>query len=72
MSLVLQSIHKQWSNLIAKAKEDKWNKFGAQAAEANQFYQSDDAHFMFARNSPLTSGLRVNSPSGASSGDPNS
>lgn len=72
MSLVLQSIHRQWSNLIAKAKEDKWEKFGAQAAEANQFYQSNDAHFMFERNSPFTSGLRVNSQPGAASGDPTS
>lgn len=66
MSLVLQNIHKQWSALIAKAKEDKWKRFGAQADEANQFYQSDDAHFMFSALSPFQSGLRVNAD--ASSG----
>jgi hypothetical protein len=68
MSLVLEQITKHWLDLIQQAKEDKWEKFGAQASEANEFYQSDNHKFLFSRDNSSTSGLVVNSPKGSSHG----
>jgi hypothetical protein len=60
MSLVLQSIQKKWMSLIAKAREEKQDKFGRFASEAMQFYGEPDHSFMFKRDSSTSSGLRVN------------
>lgn len=65
---VLSEICKQWESLIQQAKKDKWEKFGEQAHEANQFYQSDDHSFIFRRDSDSPSGLRVNTPEDAPAG----
>lgn len=65
MSLVLQTIKNHWCSLLSKAKDDKWKKFGAQADEANSFYQSDNHNFIFQRQRESSVGLTVNSPPGS-------
>lgn len=64
MSQVLRDITKHWLSLIEKAEEVKQREFGDQAAEANEFYQSDSHSFL--RGEDSTVGLKVNRQKGES------